>query len=71
MDNFVENYKRVIKEVLAPAGCQGETDADEGKPNEHVPSSDTRDWVCSLGQVENYDPKEAKEEGADHYRGEP
>ena len=59
MDNFVENYKGVIKEVLAPARCKGETDPDEGKPDDHIPGSDSRDWVIGLGKVKNDDPKQA------------
>jgi hypothetical protein len=54
------NYNGVIrgkKEELAPAGSQREADTNKAKANDHVPSTDTWDWVLGLSYVESHDPK--------------
>lgn len=33
---------------LAPLSRQREADADKGKANDHIPGTDSRDWVLSL-----------------------
>ena len=56
---------------LTPLGRQRETDADEGKSNDHIPRANSWNWVLSLRDVENDDPEEADKEICDHNRGQP
>ncbi len=56
---------------LAPAGGEGEADADESEADQHVPRADIRDWVEGLGHIEDDDPDQADEEGGEHDRDQP
>lgn len=53
---------------LAPLGRQREADADKGKANDHIPGTDSWDWVLCLRDVEDDDPEEADKEIGDHDR---
>ena len=52
----VENYKLVIRGNLAPASSERESNGNKAKSNDHIPSTNVRDWVGSGGYIENYDP---------------
>lgn len=74
----MENYTGVIylfitayKPSLAPTCGEGKTDTDKAKANDHVPGTDAWDWVARGGDVENHNPEEANQEGADHCGCEP
>ena len=55
------------KAVLA----EREACANKGKANDHIPSPNPRNWVLSLADVEDNDPKKTHDEETDHYRSKP
>ena len=66
------NYRHLIRpDWLAPFSREAESNPHEAKADNHVPSADTRDWITSLGHIEDDDPEEADQEIGDHYRGQP
>jgi len=42
---------------LAPFSREAKANRDEAKSNNHVPCTDTWDWVCSLADVEDNNPE--------------
>ena len=65
--------KRELKRSgkLAPAGSEGEARGDKAETDDHIPGTDTRDWVLGVGDVIGDDPGETGDEGANHRRCKP
>ena len=56
---------------LSPFSREAESNPHEAKADNHVPGSDTWDWITSLSHIEDDDPEEADQEIGDHNRGQP
>ena len=54
---------------LSPFSREAESNPNEAKADNHVPSADTWDWVLRLSHIEDHDPEEADQEIGHHYRG--
>ena len=74
----MENYTGVIYLVitayqpsLAPTCGEGKANTDKAKANDHVPGTDARDGITSRCDIEDHNPEEANQEGADHCGCEP
>lgn len=64
----MENYTVVIyaRFLLAPLSCEGKTQSNKAKADDHIPGTDMWDWILGSADVINDDPDQAKDEGADH-----
>ena len=56
---------------LSPFSREAESNPNKAKADNHVPSADTRDWITSLGHIEDDDPEEANQEIGKHYWDQP
>ena len=52
-----ENAENKVK--LSPFSREAESNPNEAKADNHVPSADTWDWIISLSHIEDHDPEEA------------
>ena len=56
---------------LAPLSCEAETNCNKAETDNHVPCANSRNWIGSLANVENYDPEQADKKVSDHYWSKP
>ena len=68
---YLSPFTQAMTLRLSPFSREAESNPNKAKADNHVPSADTRDWITSLGHIEDDDPEEADKKGGNHRRSEP